>query len=312
MFRYLSATGVIVVAALLFQPTLLEAQGNPGRVFLPTPSTVAIYEFNGLSDVPDGGPLPTGEIIPDLSGNGLDATTEGNNSGDLSLNTGDPNFNVPPGSNRECQRQVFNTHQARLAVNNDNDAFEMTMDDSFSVELYVNRETVTGSANWGILAGTWHSRNVLDDSQAPDSNGAWDGYGLIRNDVGGNPGAGGEWSWVLSPVVDGVPRIGFAQDPEQHTGFFDIPEGRHYVVLSVDRTAQTATVYVDSNMAANRTIDPTWSFTTPEGYEHARFLMFAGEDDPTRGAYRGAPSGTHLDAVRVQRAALTAEDVTGV
>jgi hypothetical protein len=298
---------VILLAGALLQPALLEAQGNAGRVYLPTPETVAIYEFNGLSDVPDGGPLANGALISDLSGNGLDATVEGNTGGDLSVSTGDPNFDVPAGSNRECQRQIFNTHQARLAVNDDNDAFEMTIDDSFSVELYVNRETVTGSANWGILAGTWHSRNVLDDSQAPDNDGAWYGYGLIRNDVASNPT--GEWSWVLSPVVEGVPRIGFGQDPEQHVGFFDIPQGRHYVVLSVDRTAQTATVYVDGSVAASRTISPDWSFTTPEGYEHARFLMFSGEDDPTRGSYRGSPAGTHLDAVRVQRTALSADQI---
>jgi hypothetical protein len=124
-----------------------------------------------------------------------------------------------------------------------------------------------------------------------------------------------EWSWVLSPVVSGVPRIGFGQQPEQHLNpFFNIPAGRHYVVLTVDRaddliTPGTAVGYVDGVQVTSRDVPADWSFTTPDGYDHARFLMYSGEDDPTTGTYRGSPAGTHLDAVRVQSVALTAEDV---
>jgi hypothetical protein len=291
-----------------FLAVSIESSAQEGRIFLPTPETVAIYEFNGLSTLPDGSPIPTGTTIPDLSGGGLTATVEGNEANDLSVNTGDPNFGV---ENRECRRSQFaGPHTPRIAVNEDNDAFEMEAGDDFTVELYVNRETIEGSANWGILAGTWHSRNVLTDTDNPDNLGAWYGFGLIRNDFVNNPGAGGEWSWVVSPVVDGVPRIGFGQAPEQHLQpFFAIPEGRHYVVLSVDRVNQMAIGYVDGVQVNSLFIDPTWTFTTPTDYEHARFIMFAGEDDPTRGAFRGSPAGTHLDAVRVQRRALSAEDV---
>ena len=50
----------------------------------------------------------------------------------------------------------------------------------FGIFPDVNRETITGSANWGILAGTWHSRNLIDDRGNPDTDGAWYGYGLLN------------------------------------------------------------------------------------------------------------------------------------
>ncbi|MBI4601844.1 MAG: hypothetical protein HY721_07770 [Planctomycetes bacterium] len=305
MLRLLA--GLLLAAA----PQAVRAQGNVGRIFFPVPETVGIWEFNELQGILDGEAIPEGTLIPDLTGQGLDATVEVNGGGDLKAGAGDPSFDDPPGSNRECQRTGFSSHAVRVAVNDDADLFEMAPSDDFSIELYVNRETVVGSANWGILAGTWHSRNLLDDNQGnPDQNGAWYGYGLIRNDTASTGQA--EWIWILSPVVDGVPRIGFGQAPEVKLPAFDIPEGRHYVVLSVNRVDQVAIGYVDGVEVARLGLDPMWSFTTPDGYEHARFLMFSGEDDPTRGAYRGSPAGTHLDAVRVQRKAMAPEEVLEV
>ncbi|HVR74999.1 MAG TPA: hypothetical protein VMT52_11730 [Planctomycetota bacterium] len=298
-----------LVAITLSTPGL-RAQGPSGRIFQPTGNTVAIYEFNEFPGLNDGDPIPSGTTVPDLSGGNLNAIVEANEPGDLRMSPGDPAFEQEPGTNKEVQRPNFMSHQARIVVNDDQDAFEMEAADDFSIELYVNRENIVGSANWGILAGTWHSRNLLDDSVGdPDNNGVWYGYGLIRNDIAGNPGAGGEWSWVFSPVVDGVPRMGFGQAPEQALPFFDIPEGRHYVVLTVDRVNQVAIAYVDGEMVSQRSLPPEWAFTTPDGYDHARFMMFAGEDDASRGAYRGSPAGTNLDAVRVQRISLTPDEV---
>jgi len=302
---------VFLSAALLVSTGGLLAQGDAGRIFFPTPETVGIWEFNEFPDLVDGDAIPEGTLIPDLTGTGHDASVEVNGAGDLRVGPGDPFFDDPPGANRECERRGFGNPSLRVAVNEDNNDFEMEPTDDFTVELYINRETVDDPTNWGILAGTWHSRNVLDDSQPPDNNGAWYGYGLIRNDKNSNGPF--EWSWVLSPVVDGVPRIGFGQDPEQHLQpFFDIGEGRHYVVLSVNRIDGIATGYVDGVEVTSRAIPPEWSFTTPDGYEHARFLMFSGEDDPTRGSFRGSPPGTHLDAVRVQRKALVVDEVVEI
>jgi len=300
-----------LVVVCLPRSAALHAQGVQGRVFGPTPETVAIWEFNEFPGFADGEAIPEGTSIPDLTGTGHDGTVEVNGAGDLRVGAGDPSFDDPAGSNREGQRTGVGNPGMRVAVNDDNNDFEMETTDDFSVELYLNRENLADTTNWGILAGTWHSRNVLVDSDPPDQNGAWYGYGLIRNDKNSNGPF--EWSWVLSPVVDGLPRIGFPQDPEQHLQpFFDIPEGRHYVVLTVNRTDQTATGYVDGVQVTSRTLLPDWSFTTPTGYEHARFLMFAGEDDPTRGAYRPSPPGAHLDAVRVQRKFLPPEEVAEI
>jgi len=249
-------------------------------------------------------------MVKDLSPNGRDGLVEENDAGDLTVGDGNLVYASQTETNSEVRRPAFSGNNARIAVNDDgDDTFEMTADRNFSIELYVNRESIIGSANWGILAGTWHSRNVLDDAAVPETNGAWYGYGLIRNDRDANPPS--EWSWVLSPVVNGVPRIGFAQDPEQHLQpFFDIPEGLHYLVLTVDRTAQRAAGYVDGvEVTRTENLPAEWAFTTPDGYEHARFLLFAGEDDPTRAAFRGSPAGTGIDAVRVQGIALTKEQV---
>lgn len=283
----------------------LHGQVTDGRVFLPTPDTISIFEFNSLPGV-DGDPIPTGTVVPDLSGNGLDATVEGTLPGDLVVNPGDFAFDDPAGSNRECQRTAAGGSQMRVAVNNDRDAYEMEPEDSFTIELYVNRDG-DNPGNWGILAGTWHSRNLIDDSVGdPDNNGAWYGYGLISN--GGSPT---DWGWVLSPVVDGVPRIGFGQGPEAFLDpvWFTLPLGRHYLVLSVDRTTQTAIAYMDSVEVGRLTLDPTWAFTTPPGRDHARFMMMNGENDSTLNTWMPSPPGTHLDAVRVQRMALTEGEI---
>ncbi|MGH9362063.1 MAG: hypothetical protein ACRD2T_09110, partial [Thermoanaerobaculia bacterium] len=300
------ATGrlaALVVLGLTSPP--LRAQAFEGRIFFPTPETVVLYEFNFPADIFDGTPLTDGTVVPDFSGNGLDATVEANGT-DLVPSPGDPIFETVPGGNRELRRAGNANGAARLAINDDQDLFEMLPEDDFSMELYINRETTTDPVKWGILAGTWHSRTTADDTLDPNAQGAWYGYGLIRSDEGATPGS---WSFVLSPLEggpDSPPRLGCCF--ENHA-FFDIPEGRHYVVLSVNRVDQTAITYVDGEERGRQILQPTWSFTTPVGYEHARFTLFAGEDDPSRGSYRQAPAGANLDALRVQRKALTPEEV---
>ncbi len=284
---------------------VVDALGN-ARIFHNTPETVLHYEFNELPEVVDGTAIPTGSIIEDLSGNDLDGTVEANDAGDLSMGPGLSSLDVPAGSNREARRPIVSNFGARVAVNNDQDAFEMLPEDDFSIELFVNREGVNEPIKWGILAGTWKSRNMADDA-AGDANalGAWYGYGLIRSD---ETVVGNAWSWVLSPLENGPdspPRTGCCF--ENHA-FFAIPPGRHYVALSMDRIAGEAVTYVDGKRAAAQPLQPTWSFTTPIGFEHATFTLFAGEDDPSRNAYRPAPAGTHIDAVRVQRHALSADE----
>ena len=170
-----AVTGLSLVAAGL------GAQDAAGRVFLPTAETVSIHEFNALPGA-DLEAIPTGTIVQDLSGNGLHATVEANAQGELVAAPGDPAFDDPPGSNRECRRAANLSGGARVAVNDDGGAYEMEPGDDFSIELYVNRESLPGSANWGILAGTWHSRNLLDDGAGnPDANGAWYGYTSCRD-----------------------------------------------------------------------------------------------------------------------------------
>ena len=92
--------------------------------------------------------------------------------------------------------------------------------------------------------------------------------------------------------------------------WFEIPEGRHYLVFSVDRDEQSAVGYVDG-MEVTRYdgIDPTWDFVTPDEYEHAFFRFFNGIDDPTRGSARRSPAGVHIDAARVQSRSMEPEEV---
>ncbi len=268
-------------------------------------------ESTAASGLADGDRIPSGTAVLDLSGNLLNATVEANDApeAELVVNAGDSNFDVPAGSDRECDRAHQTTAGARVAVNDDRDSYEMGTADDFSIELYVGREDVAGTANWGILAGTWHSRNLVDDVGNPETDGAWYGYGLISVPIfDGHPNEA--WQWILSPVVDGVPSLGLSGVAERKLPEFDIPPGRHYVVLTVDRTLQSAVTYVDgAEVARMDGLDPTWDFTTPPGRDHARFMMFNAENDPTRGSYMPSPQGTHLDAVRVQRKALDAFEV---
>ena len=276
-----------------------SARAQEGRVFFGTPETVVLYEFNGLTDFPDGSPLVDGTVIPDFSGNGLNATVESNQT-DITIDIGDPNF----GANREARRTAQNNGGSRIAINDDQDVFEMLPEDDFSLELYVNREPVANEAKWGLLAGTWHSRALADDTLDPNLQGAWYGYGLIRGDEAETPG---QWSFVLSPLeaVDAVPPVGCCN--ERHA-YFNIPDGRHYLVLSVSRVDQTAITYLDGVEVGRQSLQPNWTFTTPQGYDHARFTILTGEDDPTRGSYRASPPGTHVDALRFQRKAITADE----
>jgi len=288
----------MTILALAWAPIAMAAD----RVFCRTAETVAVWEFNEL---PDPG-LPAGAIVPDLSGNNLDAVVEYNN-GQFVAREGDPNYSGIEFSNDEVGLSQAN-QAARLVVR-ESKPFDMDETQDFSVELYVNVENMAGG-DWGILAGTWHSRNLIQDTGNTDVDGAWYGYGMIRLPPGAAAGfPNGGWWWVFSPVIDGQPRIGLNPWPEFGGGFFVTPNGRHYIALSVDRTAQLAIVYVDGVETNRLALQPNWAFTTPEGRDPARFRMFAGEDDASRNAYRVAPAGIYLDAVRVQKKALTAGDV---
>ena len=288
-----------------------QAQPTAAAVFAPTPDTIAVWSLDNIASEVTGA-ATNGAMVPDLSGNGLHATIEGNENGDLTVAVGDGRYAAPGLANGRIRRGLFTAHQARIAVNNDQNAFEMGANDDFTLELYVEREALAPGANWGILAGTWHSRNLIDDAGDPNIAGAWYGYGLIRHEDDGGFATGG-WRWVLSPVENGQPRVGHGNGPEQYLApGFEIPAGLHYVVLSVDRTTDVAIGYVDGLEVQRLTLGDNWAFTTPAGRDHARFLMFSGEDDASRGAYRGAPAGVSLDAVRVSRAALSASEVAAV
>ena len=67
------------------------------------PETVGIWEFNNLPDVP-GTPLPDGTVIPDVSGNGLDATVEANVMNALAHGEGDGNLDRGPNRTRNDPR----------------------------------------------------------------------------------------------------------------------------------------------------------------------------------------------------------------
>ena len=284
-----------ILAAVFVIGAVEPSRAQDNRIFLCTPETIATWEFNDLG-VEFLEALPNGTVIPDLSGNGLDATVEANESGSIAAGDADLNFD----DNTSVAR-VGGTSQARVAVNNDNNAFEFGPDDDFSVELYVFRDEQPGTQNWGILAGTWHSRTLLDDGLDPVADGAWYGYGFIRHNEGGG------WAWNCSPInPDGTFTPSFN---ERNTARFEIPEGSHYVVASVDRELDMVTVYLDGEVTGSVNIPDGSAFIKPTGYEHARFMFLTGEDDSTRNAYRQAPTGYAIDAARVQSRALEPDEV---
>lgn len=310
---FLMGLGFIGCLSLVSTVALQAQDGCPGRVFLNTDETIAIWEFNqALVDIDEFEVIPNDTIFEDLSGNGLDAIVQGNESGDFVVGLGSEEFDEGDG-NFEVRRVQSSANGSTIVVEDDNDAFEMPADQSFSMELYVNREDVPPEANWGILAGTWVSRNTLDDEADPNVDGAWYGYGLIRNEGGGGFPTGG-WAWSFTGVVDGQPFLGHPSNgqPTERMSAppFEIPEGRHYLVFSVDREEQVAVGYVDG-MEVTRFdgIDPTWEFVTPDEYEHANFRFFNGVDDPTEGRGRRSPAGVHIDAARVQSRSLTSDEV---
>jgi hypothetical protein len=270
--------------------------GPPGRIFRATPDTIGLWEFNDLELQLDEA-LPNDLVVPDLSGNGLDATVEANDGGQLALKPGDARF-----GDENTSAGKVSGGGARVVVNNDGDAFEMGPDQSFSIELYVRREVETGTQNWGILAGTWHSRTQLVDGGDPIANGAWYGYGFIRDvDNGG-------WLLNSSPInADGTFNFGFNEIKTSPP--IDIPAGTHYLVGTVDRITQRANVYLDGVLRAGVGLPAGQAFITPPEYDHARMMFFAGEDDLSLNSYREAPSGYGIDAARVTSRALTAEEI---
>src|SRR5690606_26105570 len=222
-----------------------------GRVFLPTTDTIALWEFNDLGGVL-GEALLNDTIIEDLSGNGLDATVEANDGGSLVVGEGDARFD----ENTAARKAVGGG--GRVVVNDDGQVFEMDETQDFSIELFVRRDEVVSGENWGILAGTWHSRSVLDDGQNPDTEGAWYGYGFIRTLTEGG------WAFILSPIQpDGSYTPG---NNEIKSPVFDIPAGVHYVVGTVDRVAQRASVYLDGELRGSVLLPAGTSFVTPPGH----------------------------------------------
>ncbi len=297
---------VLCAAALAAMPSLCAAQAE-GRIFLAVPDTVAIFEFNGIADEA----LPDGTAIPDLSGNGLDAAVEHNEMQDLAIGAGDPAYGA---ANREGARIGIDSRAAAIAVNDDGDAFEMDETQSFSLEMYLHREDLgfaVETGDWGILAGTWHSRY---GGYADDALNLWYGWGLIRFSWEGTRG----WAWVVSPVPpDGRAIAGFNE--RQSSPVFEIPLGRHYLAVSCDRAAQAVRIYLDAAQVATLALEPWMSFITPyvpgtdELARHARFMMLNGENDPAHpvvySRYMTPPPGFELDAVRIINRALTPEEI---
>ncbi|MBN1443399.1 MAG: hypothetical protein JXA90_11880, partial [Planctomycetes bacterium] len=305
--RRIAASSCLSAVLVLCWGGLLSGQSIEGRIFLPTEDTLAIWEMN---DLPGsfGDVVPSGTLVPDLSGHGLDAVVEAN-SNTLVAGEGDDAFHVPPGDpstqpNTTVSR-VNGTAPPRLAVNSDGGVFEFTETDDFTVELYVRRAEAVGGEQWGILAGTWHSRTLIDDGGNPDTDGAWYGWGFIQR--GGSDPAG--WVWVCSGVNPDGSLIQTGHNEGRNDAAWEIPAGSHYVVASVDRTEQMVRVYLDGALVETFALNPNWSFVTPNGYEHARFIMLTGEDDSTRNAYRPAPSGYAIDAARIQKKALLENEV---
>ena len=286
--------------ALALSFGLAPVGAQEGRVFNSTPETVAIWEFNELGVV--GEALPDGLVVPDLSGNGLQAVVQSNGAGSLVVGEGDDLF----GENQAARRSG-DAFAARLEVE-DHRPFEMGVDQSFSFELYIRRDEEVSSRNWGLLAGTWHSRTLLDDSGDPTMDGAWYGYGFLRNGEAGNVDGGiGGWILDLSPInPDGSFTPSFN---EITTSPVEVPAGNHYLVAVIDREAALATVWLDGEMKASVGVPADRAFIAPTDYEPARMSFLNGVDDASRDAFRPPPTGYAIDAARVLRKALTEEEI---
>ena len=275
------------------------APSLPGRIFMETDDAISIWEFN-LPDLNEGDPLTGDVLIEDFAGNGLDAVVEANDGGELVAGPGDPAFD----ENASVSKSFGGV--GRIVVNEDDDQFEFSQDQDFSIELYLNREEVLGVANWGVLAGTWHSRNLADDNLDEIADGAWYGYGFVRP---GGSEVGGQVLFNMSPInSDGTFTPSWN---EIKTPIFEIPAGTHYVVATVSRSTdpQRASVYLDGEFMGGVDLPAGQAFISPIGHDHARFMFFAGEDDASRNQYRVAPSGYSIDAARVSSRALSAEEI---
>jgi len=275
------------------------APSPPGRIFMETDDAIAIWEFN-LPDLNEGDPITGDILIEDFAGNGLDAVVEANDGGELVAGSGDPVFD----DNASVSKSFGGV--GRIVVNEDDDQFEFSQDQDFSIELYLNREEVLGDANWGVLAGTWHSRNLVDDNLDEIADGAWYGYGFVRP---GGSEVGGQVLFNMSPInSDGTFTPSWN---EIKTPIFEIPAGSHYVVATVSRSTdpQRASVYLDGEFMGGVDLPAGQAFISPIGHDHARFMFFAGEDDASRNQYRVAPSGYSIDAARVSSRALSAEEI---
>ena len=294
-------------------PAVAEAQDDGARVFRRTPDTVAIYALDTLGGAALGESVANATVVADQSGHGHHAVVEANDGGgELFAATGDPRFAAPGRTNRQARRTAIGP--ARIAA--PAAPFDAIAGGSFTVELYLEREDVAPMANWGILAGNWHSRSLLDDRLDPNTDGVWYGYGLIRHEMDGGFPTGG-WRWVMSPVVNGSPRAGHGNGNELWlVPGFELGVGRHYVVLSVDRRANVAIAYVDGlEVSRLANLGADWTFGTPTDHpdrDPARFMMFAGEDDASGGRYRSAPAGVALDSVRVRSTAVSPQEVAAV
>jgi len=298
---------MLISSVVALAATSLCAAQAEGRIFLPVSDTIAIYEFNDVQD----GELSDGTVISDGSGNGLDAVVEHNGARALALGPGDAAYGA---ANREARRLSFDSRAASIVVDDDGDAFEMNEYQSFSLEMYIHREDLGFApeiGDWGILAGTWHSRYGGNDD---DAHNLWYGWGLIRYGWEGTRG----WAWVASPVPpDGRASPGFNE--HQSRPVFEIPFGRHYLAVACDREEQMVRLYLDAVLVATLPLEPWMAFITPyipgtdTPARHARFMMLNGENDPTHPnvflRYMTPPPGFQLDAVRLLKRALTPQEI---
>ncbi|MCZ6792176.1 MAG: hypothetical protein O7J95_01020, partial [Planctomycetota bacterium] len=153
------------LVGLLLSGNALLGQCTDGRVFLSTPETIGIWEMNNLP-VLAGEVLVDGTVVPDLSGNGLDAVVEGNASNNLVVGEGDPVYDTANTTNTTVVKSGGGG-PPRLVVNDDT-AFQFTEADDWSVELYIRRDETAGNQSWGLLAGTWLCRNDANNDTCPN------------------------------------------------------------------------------------------------------------------------------------------------